>query len=276
MPGNPKPKCNDPGQQAGVVVVCGLIIAVPLTEWRRPFLFRPTRKARRRAPTMKPRLTLAETTLPDGMVLGLHEHDGRRYLQWGGSQLAGPATRMSERELGRIGCQPFRSVKQPKIWIAGLALGEVLAGVMETLPQKQATFMIAEPWPTLIDWHRRFMPASPALTDPRVEILPDAGSVAFHGFQEGLHAVLIHADTAPLADGDRGLFEDRRWLAAVHGALQPGGLLGIASARPLPKIENLLARSGFETVRQEIDATPNARRPRRHFLWLARKGASTD
>jgi hypothetical protein len=44
----------------------------------------------------------------------------------------------------------------------------------------------------------------------------------------------------------------------------------------LPKLENLLARSGFETVRQEIDATPNARRPRRHFLWLARKGAATD
>jgi len=225
---------------------------------------------------MKPRLTLAETTLPDGTVLGLHEHDGRRYLQWGATQLAGPATRVGERELGRIACQPFRSVKQPKIFLAGLALGEVLAGAMETLPQKQATFMIAEPWAALVDWHRRFFPTDPAMTDPRVEMLPDAGPAAFHGFQESLHAVLVHADTAPLADGNRGLFEDRRWLAAVHGALKPGGLLGIASARPLPKLENLLARSGFETVRQEIDATPNARRPRRHFLWLARKGAATD
>jgi hypothetical protein len=58
--------------------------------------------------------------------------------------------------------------------------------------------------------------------------------------------------------------------------LQPGGLLAIASARPLPQIERLLGRSGFETVRQEIDATPNARRPRRHFLWLARKGNPDD
>lgn len=225
---------------------------------------------------MKPRLILAETTLPDGTVLGLHEHDGRRYLQWGVTQLAGPATRASERELGRIACQPFRPVKQPKIWIAGLALGEVLAGVMETLPQKQATYLIAEPWPELVDWHRKFLPSNPTVTDPRVEILPDAGPAVFHGFQEELHAVLIHADTAPQAEGNRGLFEDRRWLAAVHGALQPGGLLGIASARPLPKIENLLARAGFETVRQEIDAAPNARRPRRHFLWLARKGKSDD
>ena len=82
---------------------------------------------------MKPRQTLAETTLPDGTVLGLHEHDGRRYLQHGGIQLAGPATRASEQELGRIACAPFRSVKEPKIWIAGLALGEVLTGVMEAL-----------------------------------------------------------------------------------------------------------------------------------------------
>lgn len=225
---------------------------------------------------MKPRLTLAETTLPDGTVLGLHEHDGRRYLQYGGIQLAGAATRASEQELGRIACAPFRSVKEPKIWIAGLALGEVLAGVMETLPQKRATFLIAEPWPELIAWHREFMADSPAVTDPRVQILPDAGPAVFHGFDQELHAVLVHTDTAPQAEKGRALFEDRRWLAAVHGALQPGGLLGIASARPLPQIERHLARAGFEVVRHEIDASPNARRPRRHFLWLARKGKSDD
>ena len=64
--------------------------------------------------------------------------------------------------------------------------------------------------------------------------------------------------------------------AAAHGALQPGGLLAIASSRPVPDIERKLARAGFETARHEIDATPNARRPRRHFLWLARKGNSGD
>ncbi len=214
--------------------------------------------------------------MPDGTVLGLHEHDGRRYLQHGGIQLAGPATRASELELGRIACAPFRSVKEPKIWIAGLALGEVLAGVMETLPQKRATFLIAEPWPELVGWHREFLPDCPTVIDPRVEILPDAGPAVFHRHEQDLHAVLVHTDTAPQAEKGRALFEDRRWLAAAHGALQPGGLLGIASARPLPQIERNLARAGFEVVRHEIDASPNARRPRRHFLWLARKGKSND
>ena len=35
-------------------------------------------------------------------------------------------------------------------------------------------------------------------------------------------------------------------------------------------------RAGFEVVRHELDASPNARRPRRHFLWLARKGKSGE
>lgn len=225
---------------------------------------------------MKPRITLAETTLPDGSVLGLHEHDDRKYLQHEVTQLAGPVTRASERELGRIGCAPFRPVKEPRIWIAGMALGEVLAGAMETLPQKKGRFIIAEPWKIVVDWHRQFIPDSPSITDPRVEIVQDAGPAAFHEYQQTLNAVLIHADTAPQAEKGRALFEDRRWLAAVHGALQPGGLLGIASARPLPQIERNLARAGFEVVRHEIDATPNARRPRRHFLWLARKGKTDD
>jgi spermidine synthase len=225
---------------------------------------------------MKPRITLAEITLPDGTVLGIHEHDGRRYIQHGAIQLAGPATRISERELGRIGCAPFKPVRQPKVWMVGLGLGEVLAGAMESLLQKRATFYIAETWPVITQWHREFLPESPALKDSRVEILQDPGPAGLHGFDGELNAVLIHVDTAPLSGRSRGLHEDPRWLAAAHGALQPGGLLAIASSRPVPDIERKLSRAGFETVRHEIDATPNARRPRRHFLWLARKGKSED
>lgn len=225
---------------------------------------------------MKPRLTLAEATLADGTVLSLHEHDDRKYLQHGSIQLAGPQTRASERELGRIGCAPFKPVRQPLVWITGLGLGEILAGAMETLPQKRATFIIAEQWPVLKEWYREFLPDSAALTDSRVKITNDPWATGFHEHEEALHAVLIHADTAPLGANGRGMFEDRRWLAAVHSALQPGGLLGIASARPVPMIERNLQRAGFEVVRHELDASPNARRPRRHFLWLARKGKSSE
>jgi spermidine synthase len=226
---------------------------------------------------MKPRIILKETKLPDGSTIGLHEHDGRRYLVHGTAQVAGPLTRVSERELGRTGCAPFRPVKQPKVWIAGLALGEVLAGAMEILLQKRATFYVAEPWPDIAAWHREFLSESPlAAADSRIELLDDVTATGLHPFDGTLHAVLLHADTAPPAQGKRPLHEDPRWLAAAHGALQPGGLLAIASSRPVPEIERKLGRAGFEIARHEIDAAPNARRPRRHFLWLARKGKSGD
>ena len=50
---------------------------------------------------MKPRNTLAQTLLPDGIPLVLQEHDGRHYLIVQGQQIAGPATEGAEAELAR-------------------------------------------------------------------------------------------------------------------------------------------------------------------------------
>ncbi len=225
---------------------------------------------------MKPRIILAETALPDGTILSLHEHDGRHYVQSGGVQIAGPGIQGSERELARLACAPFRPVRQPKIFIVGLGLGEVAAAAAAELPQKRGRFVVAEPVADLAGWQRRFFPEGAFSSDPRVEHVSDAGAAVFHGEENSLHAVLLHADTAPQAERGRFLFEDPRWLAAVHGALQAGGLLAIASSRPVPEIERKLSRSGFDVVRHQIDATPKARRPRSHFLWLGRKGKSSE
>lgn len=225
---------------------------------------------------MKPRITLAETTQPDGSLLSLQEHDGRRYLLSDGVQIAGPATRVSEREMARLACAPFRPARQPKIWVAGLALGETLAGVAENLPQKRLTLCVAEPSAELVAWHREWLPESPLNTDKRVELSPDPGFAGLANYDATLHAILLHADTAPLVARGRPLFDERRWLGAAYQALQPGGLLAIASTRMLPKLDRVLQKNGFNVVVHDIDAIPNARRPRRHFLWLARKGTPGD
>ena len=221
---------------------------------------------------MKPRLTLAETTLPDGTTLALQEHDGRRYLVSGGVETAGPRTRVSERELAKVATSPFRPARQPKVWIAGLGLGELLAAACEALPQKRGRFIVAEPAEALVAWHREFFPEGPLERDGRVELRGDPGPAGLREFSGELHAVLIHADAAPEMAPAKGWFEDPRWRAAAHDALQSGGLLAIASSRKLPGIDRALARSGFSVVLHEIDAIPNARRPKRHFLWLGRKG----
>lgn len=225
---------------------------------------------------MKPRTIIAETTLPGGAVLALQEHDGRRYLVSDGVQTAGPATRASEREMARLGCAPFRPARQPKILLAGLALGEALAGVTEALPQKRATFIVAEPLDDLVAWHREHFPESPLVTDQRVVRQNDVGIAGLTAHQGTLHAVLLHADTAPPGPDGRPLLDDRRWLTAAYDALQPGGLLVIASSTRFPQIDRTLARAGFKVVESDIEAVPNARRPKRHFLWLARKGTPSD
>jgi len=223
---------------------------------------------------MKPRITLAEATLPGGEMISLHEHDERRYLQSGGVQIAGPATARTERELAAIACGPYRSLRQPKVWIAGLGLGEVLAGAAETLQQKRAVFTVAEPQAELAAWQRSFFPEGAFVKDPRVELEEDVSPSALNRRSGTLNVVLVHADTAPLTPRGRLLIDDPRWLQAAFEALEPGGMLGIGCSRPIRDAERRMARTGFEVVRHEIDAIPNARRPRLHYVWLGRKGAA--
>jgi len=240
------------------------------------FYYQSGRATRTRKHEMKPRIILAETRLADGSVLSLQEHDGRRYLQHDGSQVGGPAVAASGAELARLACAPFRPARQPKIHIVGLGLGELLEAVAAELPQKRGHFTVAEPSECLVDWQRRFFPDGVFSNDPRVERVDSADAPFFHQSEGTLHAVLLHADTAPLDARKRFLFEEARWLAAVHGALQEGGLLAIASSRPVADLNRRLFRSGFDVVQHELNATPKARRPRPHLLWLCRKGKTGE
>ena len=222
--------------------------------------------------SMKPIITIAETTLPDGSVLALQEHDGRRFLLSDNVQVAGPQTRVSEHELARIACAPFRPARQPHIWVTGLALGELLEGLAVAVPQKRATFYVAEASEKLADWHREFYPEGTFATDKRVFHVKGWDIAALKSIDSPLHGILIHADTCPVLAKGRGLYEDRRWLSVAYDSLQEGGLIAVASSRRVPNMVRNLENAGFEVAYHEIDAVPNARRPKTHHLWLGRKG----
>lgn len=224
---------------------------------------------------MKPRLILDQYILPDGSELVLHEHDGRPYLTLDGIPTAGPATRASEEGMARLASSPFRPVRQPRVWIAGLGLGTTLAAVAAALPQKRALFHVAEPCAELPGWLATHLGTDP-LADKRVVLGRDPGPRGLTAGPDPWHLILLHADTAPLLDRSRPLFEDRRWLTTAYDTLRDGGLLAIAAARPIPKIEKILSGIGFEVVRHEIDIAPKAKRPRLHPLWLARKGKPVE
>lgn len=218
---------------------------------------------------MKPRITLSQMTLEDGSTLSLHQHDGRHYLAIDGMQTAGPTTKVAETELGAIACSPFRPVRQPHIWLAGLGLGFALEGTRSTLLQKRAVFHVAEPVAELPAWLREHLSDASFLDDPRVVIHPTMDLAAYT--EEGLNALIIHADTAPVLDPKRPFFEDRSWLRRAYDVLKPGGILAVASSRPPRQFGRVLERCGFSAVRHEINASPKSARPRIHHLWLGRK-----
>jgi spermidine synthase len=224
---------------------------------------------------MKPRVTLAETTLPNGSSLILIEHDGRHYLQCDGIQLSGPATENAERELGRVACSPFRPARQPRIFIVGLGLGHMLSGVMEMLPQKKGTYIIAEPSRDLVSWHQEFFPDSPLSKDDRVHCIHDIGSAGMSSVGATLNAILLHGENAPLLPNGKLPHEDLSWLSASRDALQEGGLIAILCSRKQPGLERKLSRVGLEPVVQEIDPNPLARKPRTSYLYLGRRGEYT-
>jgi len=220
---------------------------------------------------MKPRTTLAETLLPDGSPLALQEHDGRHYLLVHGQQIAGPASLAAEEELAKLACAPFRPARQPKIWLCGLGLGQALAAVAAALPQKRATFHVAEPLADLPAWHRAHLPDSP-IKDPRVQLEPDPGPGGLIRHVDTLHAVILHWDASPTGARNRPWPDDRRWLAAAYESLQEGGLLAIAASRPVPQLTRRLQRAGFVVAEYQVPASPNAKKPRLQPIWLARKG----
>lgn len=219
---------------------------------------------------MKPRIILAETKLEDGSTLELQEHDGRRYLLVHGEQICGPATRATEEELAKLAAAPFRPARQPNIWIVGLGLGHMLSAMIRELPQKRATYHVAENRSDLVDWNREFFPET-SLADPRVVIENDPGANALNKQSGCLHAILIHLDIAPMGPKQRLPVNDKRWLTATYEALQPGGLLAIASTRKMPNLTRNLEREGYEVVEHLVPAVPMAKKPRLVPVWLARK-----
>lgn len=225
---------------------------------------------------MKPRITLAETELPDGNILALQEHDGRKSLLVHGQQICGPSTRAAEEELARLACAPFRPARQPQIWFSGLGLGHTIAAVAKELPQKRANFIVAEPSASITDWHRNLIPDSPLITESRISLENDCSPQALIRHAGLLHAILVHLDASPTGPRNRTWVDERRWVSAAFEALQPGGLLAIAGSRHVANLTRRLQGSGFEVAEFTVPSSPNAKKPRFLPIWLARKGKAAD
>lgn len=225
---------------------------------------------------MKPRLVLAETRLPNDSLLEWQQHDGRNYLAVAGQQIDGPINEAVQRELAHLACAPFRPARQPKILVAGLGLGVLVDALTQNLLQKRATFIVAEPLADIVAWNRKFLPESVFATDARVKVETDTSPSGIASHKGSLHAILTHLDIAPQFSPNKSWPEQARWMTAAYDALQPGGMLAIASSRVIHSMSRNLQRAGFQVAEHQAASSAKAKRPRFHPIWLARKPGKGD
>ena len=226
---------------------------------------------------MKPTVTLAETTTPQGNSLVLIEHDGEYYLQADGVQLESSFVHNAAAELARLTCAPFRSARQPRLLLAGLGLGYTLAAARAALTQRRAIFQVAEPVQDMPSWHRAHLanlhPGQ--LDDPRLQIRIQGLATALKKPGDGFHAILLDAEASLPQDGvsDRKGLPHSSFLNRAHSALKEGGLLGLRCSSDHSVLERRLRQAGFDLTHESVPASHKGKQKQHSTIWLARKGS---
>jgi spermidine synthase len=198
---------------------------------------------------VKPTVTLAETTTPDGCKLSLRSHDGHFHLSVGGHSLMSTRATNSETRLAELGCERLGDGAGRRVLIGGLGLGFTLRRTLELVPAAER-IEVAELMPEVVEWNRRFMQSfnGALVDDPRVTIvIADVYAALARAAMASLDAVLLDVDNGPsalVASGNSRLYTPVG-LRVVSRALRPGGRAVFWSARPDPSFLGRLATAGF-------------------------------
>jgi len=197
---------------------------------------------------MKPYQKLAETKTPEGESLELFEHDGSFFISSNGQRLMTSLAHGSEEELARIACQPFRPAKQPTVLVGGLGMGFTLAAAVESLPQKGATFIVAELTDAILEWNKTHMKSlhPGLLDDPRVVVKLKPVQKIIAEANDFYSAIMLDVDNGP---------------SAFHGENNDS----IYSLEGLRKAD-------LDVSVIEVPAAHKGRKNRLHTIWIAKKG----
>lgn len=220
---------------------------------------------------MRPFETLETAEIPGGR-LTLHRHDGELYIYLNGEELMSTRVRSSESALGELGCAALPDVARPRVLIGGLGLGFTLRATLVALPRRSEV-VVAELFPAVVDWNRRYLGESAAaFDDRRVEIdTRDVRKVIATARPGSFHGILLDVDNGPSAFciESNGALYQREGLAEIHRALAPGGILAVWSAYSDPRFVKTLGRAGFEAKTQAVRGHEG--RGPRHTLFLGRR-----
>lgn len=209
---------------------------------------------------MKPSVTLAETTTPDGSTLSLHRHNGHYHMRVGGHGLVSTTAASSEARLADLACERVGKGGGEKVLIGGLGFGFTLRRVLELL-HTDVKVQVAELLPEVVAWNREHLQSvnGALVDDARVEILiDDVFAVLTRANAACYDAVILDVDNGPAALVDSGnarLYADPG-LRILSRALRRGGRAVFWSAAPDRAFMTRLAAAGFRatTVRSKTHA----------------------
>ncbi|MBL7964308.1 MAG: hypothetical protein JNM31_10760 [Flavobacteriales bacterium] len=189
-----------------------------------------------------------------------------------GGLMGNVATR-SEEELATLTAERLGTRSKARVLIGGLGMGFTLAAALKRFP-KDASLVVAELVPELVEWNRGPMGASAGhpLKDPRTEVyMGDVADLLRKG-KGAYDAVLLDVDNGP--EGLTLRSNDWLYLApglrAAHRALRPQGVLAVWSAGPDKHFKDRLVKAGFQVEERQVRA--QGMKGRRHVVWVAQRG----
>lgn len=225
---------------------------------------------------MKPWELIAEARTPDGTLLSLTRRDTELVILAGGkilmsSRMHGSEEAMAEMALKRRG----PSLAGACVLVGGLGLGYTLRAALDLLPA-DATVVVAELIPAIVDWHRGPLAAlaNKPIADKRVQIEIRDVIATLRSSPGRFDAILLDIDNGPEAfteSSNAGLYGDRG-IATIRAALTPCGVLAVWSAWEDRRFEQRLKYAGFKVEVQRVRARLKQGGPRHTiFIGMVRK-----
>jgi spermidine synthase len=210
--------------------------------------------------------------IPAGGLLHLLQCGADFSIQFRSDELMGNQSHISEEALATLACARVGS-HRGKVLIGGLGMGFTLRAALAAWDEN-AVIIVAELVPEIVDWAQGPLEHlfAGALEDKRSSVAVTDVHDLIVGSTDRFDAILLDVDNGP--DGFIRPENDRLYcdwgLRAAHRALQPGGVLAVWSAYPVPAFAAQLVRIGFAVEEVQV-ANPGGRGARSHTIWFATK-----
>jgi spermidine synthase len=154
-------------------------------------------------------------------------------------------------------------------------MGFTLRAVLDLLPH-DARVTVAELVPQVVEWNRSHLGslAGDPLQDSRVRVIVGDVAASLRAARAAFDVVLLDTDNGPEGTTQ----EENEWLygavglAAIRGALRPGGVLAVWSVFPSEPFTKRLGQAGFEVEVKYVRS--RGKKGNRHVIWVARDRGS--